>query len=67
MNKEIITIILKVLIYALTLIGSAFGIYSLSSCSASSNVDSVGTGYFQFYDTIHVSGNNSWSIPNKLR
>jgi hypothetical protein len=35
MKKEILQIILKVLIYALGLIGSAVGISALASCSSS--------------------------------
>ena len=35
MNKEVLKIIIKVLIYALGLIGSALGITALTSCSSS--------------------------------
>jgi hypothetical protein len=42
MNKEVVKIIIKVLIYALGLIGSALGITALASCSVSHNVDGSG-------------------------
>ena len=41
MNKEIIKIIIKVLLYALGLIGSYLGVSALTSCSSSQS-DAVG-------------------------
>ena len=61
-KKEIITIILKVLLYAITLIASAFGVYSLSSCGVSHDFTHSGTGYFQYYDTLKVDGSNYFEI-----
>ena len=60
MNKDVIKLIIKVLIYALTLIGSAVGVTSvMSSCSVNRNACHSGTGYFQYYDTIHVHGQSN--------
>lgn len=42
MDKEFIKIVIKVLIYALTLIGGYFGISALSSCSASHQIQGYG-------------------------
>lgn len=38
-RKDIIEIVIKTLIYALTLIGAALGIYSLSSCAIKNKVE----------------------------
>jgi hypothetical protein len=54
MNKEIIKIIIKVLIYALGLISAYFGISSLTSCSTSHAVSSQGTTTIISVDTTFV-------------
>lgn len=54
MNKEIWKIVFKVLIYALTLIGSAFGISALASCSASHSVDGTGKTTIVTTDTTFI-------------
>lgn len=58
MKKDIIKIIIKVIIYALGLIASALGISAMASCSVSHDMVHRGTGYVQYYDTIHVNGSN---------
>lgn len=60
MKKDIIKIIVKVIIYALGLIASALGISSLTSCSVTHDMVHRGTGYVQYYDTIHVNGSNKF-------
>lgn len=54
MNKEIIKIIIKVLIYALGLIGSYFGITALTSCSSSRAVQFHGRGTVILQDTTYI-------------
>lgn len=54
MNKEIIKIIFKVLIYALTLLGSYFGVSALTSCSASHQVRGYGKTSVIISDTTFV-------------
>ena len=63
MKKELIKILIKVLIYALTLIGSYLGISAMCSCSVYRAFEHRGTGYFQYYDTLHVHGNSSVVYP----
>lgn len=63
MNKEIINIIIKVIIYALGLLAAYFGVTSLSSCSVSRQAFHQGTGYFQYYDTLHVNGYSDIVYP----
>lgn len=58
-KKELIKIIIKVLIYALTLIGAYFGISSLQSCSTSQNVTHRGTGVIHYVDTIMTNGSTT--------
>ena len=54
MNKEILKIIIKVLIYALGLVGSALGITALASCSSSHSVDGVGKTTIITTDTTYI-------------
>lgn len=53
-KKEIIKIVIKVLIYALGLIASAFGISALTSCSASHSVDGSGKTTIITTDTTYI-------------
>lgn len=54
MNKEIIKIIIKVLIYALGLIGAYFGVTSLTSCSTAHSIDAYGRTVIVTSDTTVV-------------
>lgn len=54
MKKEIITIVIKVLIYALGLIAAYLGVTSLASCSTSSSVSSRGVARIVTIDTTFV-------------
>lgn len=54
MKKEILQIVLKVLIYALGLIGSAVGISALASCSATHSVQGVGKTTIYTVDTTYI-------------
>lgn len=57
MKKEVLKIVIKVLIYALTLLGGYFGISSLSSCSSSHNVESTGITRIHVTDTTYIKHN----------
>lgn len=54
MKKDILKIIIQVLIYALGLIGSYFGISALTSCSSSRAVEFKGRGTVIIQDTTTV-------------
>lgn len=54
MSKDIIKIIVKVLVYALTLIASYFGVTALSSCSASHQIQGYGKTSVITTDTTFV-------------
>jgi hypothetical protein len=60
MNKEVIKIIIKVLIYALGLIGTYLGISAMTSCTVQRQFDSSGTGTIIVSDTTHISHSGSW-------
>ena len=60
MNKEIIKIIIKVLIYALGLIGAYFGVSAMTSCTVQRSFESVGRGTVITSDTIHLSHDGFW-------
>lgn len=67
MKKEILQIILKVLIYALGLIGSAVGISALASCSSSRAVDVHGRGVVVFHDTTIIDHSSDYFRNYKYR
>lgn len=54
MKSDIIKIIIKVVIYALSLIAAYFGVSSLTSCSTSSSVSSRGVSRIVTIDTTYV-------------
>lgn len=54
MKKEVLKIIVKVLIYALGLIGSALGISALASCSTSHSIDGSGKTTIVTTDTTYI-------------
>ena len=67
MKKEIWKIIIKVLIYALGLIGSALGIHSLTSCSSSRAIEVHGTSTIVISDTTYVSQGSNYYRNIKYR
>lgn len=60
MKNEVIKIIIKVLIYALGLIGAYFGVSAMTSCTAQRQFDSSGKGTIIVSDTTHISHSGSW-------
>lgn len=66
MNKEFIKIIIKVLIYALTLIGGCFGISALTSCRSSHNVETTGITRIHVTDTTYIKHNGFIRSKNYL-
>lgn len=67
MKKDLLKILLKVIIYALGLLAAYFGVTSLSSCSVNRSATHQGTGYFQYYDTIHVHCQSNIAYPIKTK
>ena len=53
-KKEILKIVIKVLIYALTLIGGLLGVSALSSCTSSHGVVSTGRATIISVDTTVI-------------
>ena len=64
MNKEIIKIIIKVLIYTLGLIGAYLGVSAMVSCTAQRNFESSGRGTVIISDTTHLSHFGTWFFKN---
>ena len=60
MNKEVLKIIIKVLIYALGLIGSAFGISALTSCTSSRAVECHGKTTILIQDTTTIGHSSNY-------
>ena len=57
MKKEILKIVIKVLIYALGLLGSYLGISALTSCTASHTVEGSGKTTVVTTDTTFIYHN----------
>ena len=60
MKKEIIKMVIKVLIYALGLIGSYFGITALTSCSSNRAVECSGRTTILLQDTTHIQHSSNY-------
>lgn len=54
MKKEIVKIIIKVALYALSLIAAYFGVSTMTSCSTSHNVSVRGRATIVTVDTTYV-------------
>lgn len=67
MKKEVLKIIIKVLLYALGLIGSAIGISALSSCTSSRAVQFHGRGTVFIQDTTFVEHSSDYFRNFKFR
>lgn len=67
MKIDLLKILLRVLIYALGLLAAYFGVTSLSSCSVNRSATHQGTGYFQYFDTLHVHGQSNIVYPIKSK
>lgn len=67
MNKEVLKIIIKVLIYALGLIGSAFGISALTSCTSGRAVECHGTTTILIQDTTTIEHSSDFFRNFKYR
>lgn len=53
-KKEFLKIVIKVLIYALTLIGGYLGVSALTSCSTSHHLQVDGSGVVITHDTTFI-------------
>lgn len=60
MNKEVLKIIVKVLIYVLGLIGSALGISALTSCTSSRSVECRGKTTILVQDTTTIEHSSDY-------
>ena len=60
MKKEILKIVIKVLVYALGLIGSYLGIFALTSCSSSRAVQFHGRGVVTIQDTTFIEHSSDY-------
>lgn len=67
MKKEILTFVVKVLIYALGLIGTYLGITALTSCSSSREVQVHGRGTVIIQDTTIVEHSSDYFRNYKYR
>lgn len=67
MNKEVLKIIIKVLVYALGLIGSAFGISALTSCTSSRAVECHGKTTILIQDTTTIEHSSDFFHNFKYR
>lgn len=61
-KKEIVKIVIKVLIYALGLIGGYFGVTAMMSCTGQRNVITRGQGRIVTVDTVYIDHNGNYQI-----
>lgn len=64
-KKDIITIVIKVILYACTLILGVLGVTSLTSCSVSKDTSVVGKATIVTTDTTYVLHNTFFGYPKK--
>lgn len=64
-KKDIIVIIIKVILYACTLILGVLGVTSLTSCSVSKDSSVVGKAVIVTTDTTYVLHNTYLAYPKK--
>ena len=64
-KKDIIIIIIKVILYACTLILGVLGVTSLTSCSVSKDTSVVGKATIVTTDTTYVLHNTYLAYPKK--
>lgn len=68
MKKEIIKVVIKVLLYALGLIGSYFGVSALTSCTTQRTSQSVGRTRIVITDTTDIEHvGEIWIRPFRRR
>lgn len=67
MKKDLLKIVIKVLIYALGLFGSALGISSLTSCSSSRAVECHGKATILFQDSTIIEHSSDYFRNFKYR
>lgn len=67
MKKDFLKIVIKVLIYALGLIGSYLGISALTSCSSSRSVLFHGRGAVILQDTTFIEHSSDYFRNYKYR
>ena len=65
-KKEILKIVIKVAIYALTLVGGFLGISALTSCSTSHNAEASGITRIHVTDTTYIKHNGFVRSKNYL-
>lgn len=64
-KKDIIIIIIKVILYACTLILGVLGVTSLTSCSVTKDTSVVGKATIVTTDTTYVLHNSYLAYPKK--
>ena len=67
MNKEVLKFFIKFLIYVLGLIGSAFGISALTSCTSSRAVECHGKTTILIQDTTTIEHSSDFFRNFKYR
>ncbi len=61
------SLILKIIVGVCVVVGSAFGISVLSSCSAYKNVDAVGKTTIVTHDTTNIDHSAGFSVEIKRK
>lgn len=64
-KQELLKIVIKVLIYALGLLGAYFGVTSLTSCAVHRDVDIRGKATIYMTDTTYVEHQGKFELNTK--
>lgn len=64
-KQELIKIVIKVLIYALSLVAAYFGVTSLASCAVERDVDIRGKATIYMTDTTYVEHQGKFELKTK--
>ena len=63
LDKDFWKMVLKIIIYALTLVAAYLGIELTSSCTTHRQTNGKGIGIFHYVDTFHVDYNRTFKYP----
>lgn len=66
-KREIIKIVIKVLIYALTLVGGYLGVTAMTSCSVQRDVSVKGHSVIISTDTTYIDHEGNLSVDYKTK
>lgn len=62
MNKDLIKLIVKIILYIITAVAAYFGVSAFTSCTAQRNIVTRGHGMVVTYDTIYINHDGNYQL-----